>query len=111
MRVLGRLRCAPEISLGGQVSRVSKAVGPIMHRREKGRLHSGVERDIAESDIVHLPLPPNTALLSRRSGIPVPSLSFDTDNEPCPIRPIFILLPSSKAADSEPTGTTTGATT
>ena len=56
MRVLGRLRCAPEISLGGQVSRVSKAVGPIMHRREKGRLHSGVERDIAESDIVHLPL-------------------------------------------------------
>ena len=40
----------------------------------EGRLHLGVERDIAESDIVHLGLPPslndyNALLLSEHSSI------------------------------------------
>ena len=58
--------------------------------RGEGRLHLGVERDIAESDIVHLGLPPSPddyiALLlserppSRRSGIPAHFLSTQTMN-------------------------------
>ena len=69
-------------------------------RRGEGRLHLGVERDIAESDIVHLGLPPSlNDYIARLLSVPQVwnprSLSFDTDNEPCPIRPIFILLPRS----------------
>ena len=132
MRVLPARRpphrsCPPEISKRAWVvSQPSRAVGPIMHRigeseREEGRgergdrLHLGVERDIAESDIVHLGLPPSLPgrlhCSSRLLSVPQVwnprSLSFDTDNEPCPIRPIFILLPRSDS-DSKRTFDTGG---
>lgn len=73
------LRCAPEISLlGGQSAEQGSWANYAQEReRERELLHLGVERDIAESDIVHLPLPTSPlTLLSCPAGLQSPARSL-----------------------------------
>ena len=117
--------CPPEISKRAWVvSQPSRAVGPIMHRigeseREEGRGERGdciwelkeTLPNLTSSISASLPpsLPGRLHCSSRLLSVPQVwnprSLSFDTDNEPCPIRPIFILFPRSDSDSKRTFGT------